>query len=177
MTPRKRAPTSLKSRRANLLTRGWRARVSTRLPKRSYAGIREREAAENFEALPAVDALKAHVAHTFDYHAAHPEFVRLVMNENIHRAEHLAQVEGIKDRNERVIAQLQAIIDKGVAEGTFRAGLDPVDLHMTISALSFYNVSNRYTFSLNFGRDIGAPEAVARRREQIVEMVLRTVAH
>jgi hypothetical protein len=48
---------------------------------------------------------------------------------------------------------------------------------MTISALSFYNVSNRYTFSLNFGRDIGAPEAVARRREQIVEMVLRTVAH
>jgi AcrR family transcriptional regulator len=145
--------------------------------ERSYAGIREREAAENFEALPAVDALRAHVAHTFDYHAAHPEFVRLVMNENIHRAEHLAQVEGIKDRNERVIAQLQAIIDKGVAEGTFRAGLDPVDLHMTISALSFYNVSNRYTFSLNFGRDIGAPEAVARRREQIVEMVLRTVAH
>lgn len=144
--------------------------------ERSYTSIREREAAENFEAMPAIEALKAHVAHTFDYHVAHPEFVRLVMNENIHRAAHLAQVPGIKDRNEAVIAQLQAIVEKGVAEGTFRRGLDPVDLHMTISALSFYHVSNRYTFSLNFGRDIGAPAAVAQRREQVVDIVLRSIS-
>jgi AcrR family transcriptional regulator len=144
--------------------------------ERSYAAIREREAAENFETLPADAALRAHVAHTFDYHAAHPEFVRLVMNENIHHAEHLKQVPTIKDRSKLVIESLRAIIDKGVKKGIFRSDIDPVDLHMSISALCFYNVSNRYTFSTIFNLDIGAPKAMALRRKQVEDMILSWVA-
>lgn len=143
--------------------------------ERSYANIRDREMAENFQALPADEALAAHVGHTFDYHASHPEFIRLVMNENIHRAEHLQHVHGIKDRNQMVIASLQAIIDKGVAAGLFRPDIDPVDLHMSISALCFFNVSNRYTFSTIFTRDIGAPDAMAARRERVIDMILKSV--
>ena len=144
--------------------------------ERSYERIRAREADENFEALPASEALRAHIAHTFDYHAGHPEFVRLVMNENIHRAEHLAHVTGMRERNRMVIATLQSIIDKGVAEGIFRDDIDPVDLHMSISALSFYNVSNRYTFSVNFGRDIGDKSVLDVRRGQVIDMIMGWVA-
>jgi Tetracyclin repressor-like, C-terminal domain len=49
----------------------------------------------------------------------------------------------LKQRNKSVIAALKAIIDTGAADGQFRSGVDSVDLHMSISALSFYNVSNR----------------------------------
>jgi AcrR family transcriptional regulator len=143
--------------------------------EQAYGAIREREVAANFEAKPADQALRAHIEHTFDYHAGHPEFARLVMNENIHHAEHLKHVPGIKERNKRVIASLQTIIDKGVAARLFRADIDPVDLHMSISALCFFNVSNRYTFSTIFNRDIGAPKAMAKRREQVVEMILAWV--
>jgi AcrR family transcriptional regulator len=143
--------------------------------ERSYANIREREAEANFEALPADEAMAEHVGHTFDYHAAHPEFIRLVLNENIHRAVHLAHVPGIKDRNKMVIDSLQEIIDKGVASGHFRKDIDPVDLHMSISALCFFNVSNRYTFSTVFGRDIGAPEAMIKRRAQVIATILAAV--
>ena len=143
--------------------------------ERSYAAIREREAEENFEALPADAALKAHVEHTFDYHAKHPEFVRLVMNENIHRAEHLKHVEGIKDRNKRVIASMKAIIGNGVKAGLFRPDIDPLELHLSISALCFYNVSNRYSVSTIFGKDIGAPAMMARRKAWVVSMILAAV--
>ena len=143
--------------------------------ERSYAAIREREAAEDFDTLPADEALRMHTLHTFDYHVRHPEFVRLVMNENIHRAEHLKHVPGIKDRNRTVVAAIKSILDRGVAEGLFKPDIDPVDLHMTISALAFYNASNRYTFSTIFGRDIGSDEAVAKRREQVADIVLATV--
>lgn len=143
--------------------------------ERAYAGIRESEAAANAEALPADQAMRLHVEHTFDYHTANPEFNRLVMNENIHHAAHLKHVAGIKDRNKLVIASMQAIIDKGVAEGVFRDDIDPVELHMTISALCFFTFSNRYTFSHIFGRDIGAPKALAKRKEQIAEIVLSWV--
>lgn len=143
--------------------------------EQAYAGIREREAAANFEALPADQALAAHVAQTFDYHDRHPEFVRLVMNENIHHGEHVGHIEGIKDRNRTVLAFLAAIIDKGAASGLFRADIDPFDLHMSISALCFYNVSNRYTLSAIFGVDIAAPAAVDRRRARVVEMIVASV--
>jgi AcrR family transcriptional regulator len=143
--------------------------------EQAYAGIRAREAERSFEMLPAADALKAQIEHTFDYHANHPEFVRLVMNENIHHGAHIGHVPGLRERNRSVIASLKAIIDKGVAEATFRDGIDPVDLHMSISALCFYNVSNRYTFSANFGVDMSTTKAVKKRRAQVVEIILAWV--
>ncbi len=138
----------------------------------AYARIRETETAMPIETMGAEEALKANVRLTFDYHHQHPEFVRLVMNENIHHGEFIKDVAGIKRRNESVIRVLGDIIARGVAEGVFRDGLDPIDLHMTISALCFYNVSNRYTFSEIFRRDMTSSKAVARRREQVVEVVL-----
>jgi AcrR family transcriptional regulator len=138
----------------------------------AYTRIRETETAMPIETMGAEEALKANVRLTFDYHHRHPEFVRLVMNENIHHGEYIKHVAGIERRNESVIRVLGEIIAKGRSEGVFRDDLDPIDLHMTISALSFYNVSNRYTFSEIFRRDMTSPRAVELRREQVVDVVL-----
>ena len=140
--------------------------------ERAYARIRHQEQAARFETLEPEAALRAVVGHNFDYHFEHPEFVRLVMNENVHHGVHIAQVAGLKERNESAVAQLRAILRKGEEQGVFRAGVDPVDLHTTISALSFYNVSNRHTFLHNFGVDFSDGAYRAKRREQIVECVL-----
>jgi AcrR family transcriptional regulator len=139
----------------------------------AYAKIRARESAANYAAMNAEDALQQYVGHTFDYHAEHPEFVRLVMNENIHYGAHIGAVPGIKERNRSVIATLQEIVGKGAKEGRFRKGIDPVELHMLVSALCFYNVSNRYTFAANFGVDMGLPKVAKRRREVVIETILR----
>ncbi len=140
--------------------------------EKAYAGIREREAEADFDGFSADAAMRAHIETTFDYHTTHPEFNRLVLNENIHHAEHLRHVDGIKDRSKRVITALQAIINQGVSEGVFRDDIDPVDLHMTISALCFFNMSNRYTFSHIFNRDIGGIDALSKRRGQVVDIVM-----
>ncbi|WP_088309790.1 TetR/AcrR family transcriptional regulator [Novosphingobium sp. B 225] len=140
--------------------------------ERAYARIRAQEQAAQFEELQPEEALRAVVGHNFDYHFEHPEFVRLVMNENVHHGEHIAQIESMKQRNQSAIEQLRAILVKGVEQGVFRPGIDPVDLHTTISALSFYNVSNRHTFQHNFGVDFAAPAVRAKRREQIIDCVL-----
>lgn len=138
----------------------------------AYSGIRQTETAIPIEQMSAEEALRSNARLTFDYHHGHPEFVRLVMNENIHHGVYIADLAGIKQRNESVVQGLRAILAKGVAEGVFRDDIDPVDLHMTISALCFYNVSNRYTFSRIFNRDMTSDAAVAKRREQVVEIVL-----
>ena len=49
-------------------------------------------------------------------------------------------------------------------------------MHWQISALCFFNVSNRATFSQIFKRDLGSAESLASLRERVVEMVVRYVA-
>jgi AcrR family transcriptional regulator len=143
--------------------------------ERAYAGIREREVAQNFDAMPAEAAMRSLVEHTFDYHDRHPEFVRLVMNENMLHGVHVAEIAGLKERNRRVVETIAAILDRGVAEAVFREGVDPLALHLTMSAMSFYCVSNRYTIRAGFGLDLSGKKQKAARREQIVETVLASV--
>ena len=78
-----------------------------------------------------------------------------------------------KEQNDRAPGQLRKLIDRGVKSGHFRADLDPIEVHMSISALAFYNVSNRYTFSTIFGRDMTSPKAVASRRETVADIISR----
>jgi AcrR family transcriptional regulator len=141
--------------------------------ERAYQQIRSIESSLDLNAFAPEEALRALVRTTFDHHNKHPEFVRLVMNENIHHGNHIAHLPGLKSRNRTVIAMVREILDRGIAAGVFRGDLDPVDVHMTISALCFYNVSNRYTFSRIFDRDMTSPKAVAARREVVVDIMDR----
>jgi hypothetical protein len=77
--------------------------------------------------------------------------------------------------NRRVIDILARLIARGVAEGSFRDGIDPVELHMNVTALSFYNVSNQFTFAHNFGIDMTSPEAIERRAQQVGDIILAWV--
>jgi len=141
----------------------------------AYRGIRHIETELHLEDLPPEDALRKLVGFTYDYQLANPNFIRLVMNENIHRGEFLAQSKTIQQLNVPAINTLRAVYERGVAAGAFRRDVDPVDLHMSISALCFFNVSNRHTFSLIFKRELDSPRAIGRRRDSIVEMVVRFV--
>ena len=141
--------------------------------ERAYEDIRSLEVSLDLDAMPPDEALRALVRATFDYHTKHPDFVRLVMNENIHHGDHIGHLNIIKARRSTVLLMLRKLIDRGAAAGLFRNDLDPIEVHMSISALCFYNVSNRYTFSRIFDIDMTSPKALARRREMVVDMVER----
>ncbi|MEN9781623.1 MAG: hypothetical protein RL087_1506 [Pseudomonadota bacterium] len=141
----------------------------------AYRRIRSIESDLHLQDLAPEAALRTLVAFTVDYQRANPDFIRLVMTENIHRGVFLEGSRTIQELNIPAITAVKEIYERGVKEGVFRKGIDPVDLHMSISALSVFNVANRHTFALIFKRDLDAPAAVAARRESIVEMVLRFV--
>jgi AcrR family transcriptional regulator len=141
--------------------------------ERAYEQIRDIESSLDLDAMSPEDGLRALVRATFDHHNKHPDFVRLVMNENIHHGDHIGHLSNIKARKTTVLTVLGKLIDRGVASRVFRKGLDPVELHMSISALCFYNVSNRYTFSRIFDKDMTSAKAIAARREIVVDTIDR----
>lgn len=139
----------------------------------AYSRMRMTEAALDLEDLPPAEALAKLVRFTFDHHNSHEDFIRLVMIENIHHGEFLAKSSVIQKLNVTAIDAVRRLYGRGVEQGVFRAGLDPIEVHWQISALCFFNVSNRATFSQIFKRDLGSRKSLDSLREAVVEMVVR----
>ena len=139
----------------------------------SYRKIRQEETDLHLEDLEPEAALKRLVGFTFDRHLRNESYVRIVMSENIHRGQFLRQSQYIQDLNLPAIDAIRDLYQRGVASGVFRPGLDLIDIHASISALSFFNVSNRHTFGLIFKQDTQDPGYLAHRRECVIDMVWR----
>lgn len=141
----------------------------------SYRKMRETESSLNLEDLDPEQALRALVEFTFYHHSSNEDYIRLVMSENMERGAYLTQSATIRELNVPAIKAIEQLYERGVRQGVFRAGLDPVDIHASISALTFFNVSNQYTFGLIFKSDLRATEAATLRCASITDMVLRFV--
>ena len=141
----------------------------------AYRKVRTTEAQLDLEHLRPTDALKKLVEFTFDHHHSNEAFIRLVMIENIHHGEYLARSKTIQELNVSAIGELERVYQRGLQAGIFRKGLNAIELHWQISALAFFNVSNRATFSQIFRVDLTSKKAVASLRAQVVDMVLRNV--
>src|SRR5258706_8591509 len=134
-----------------------------------YAEIRQAESLLDLDHLAPVTAIRRIVQFTFDYYLGHEGFVRLVVAENQAKGRHLKKSAAMRALNRPIIDTLGGVIARGQSDGSFRAGIDPVDVHMMIAALGMFNVTNRYTFAAIFQREMGAKGDVRRRRELITE--------
>lgn len=94
---------------------------------------------------------------------------------NIHHGEYLQRSSVIQELNVAAIDVLERLYRRGVRDGQFRSGLDAIDLHWEISALCFFNVSNRATFSRIFRHDLTSDEALARLKHNVTDTILRYV--
>lgn len=140
-----------------------------------YKRLRGAERSLHLEDHEPLEALEELVGFTFDWHATHPQGVRLIMTENIHQGRYVAELPTAKALNSVIINSVRSIVDRGVKSGVIRSDIDPVDLYQSIAALNFFNVSNRYTFSKIFDRDMASPKATAARRASVIDSILRFV--
>jgi AcrR family transcriptional regulator len=116
----------------------------------AYRRLRSVELGLDLEARRPDEALRQLVRSTFDHHHANPDAVRLIMNENLHSGAYLKKSSVIRKLNVPAIDAIRRILERGEKAGLFRQRIDPIDLHMTISALSFHHVANRHSFSIVF---------------------------
>jgi AcrR family transcriptional regulator len=140
--------------------------------EQAYLHIRGEERKLNLLALKPADAVRRLVEFTWDYYLAHPEFLSLLNSANLHRARHLEGSERLREMNSPLIATLGEILEHGRKEGSFRGGIDPVQLYVSIAGLAYFYLSNNHTLSAIFGRDLMAPKARSERLSHMVELVL-----
>jgi AcrR family transcriptional regulator len=139
--------------------------------QRVYAGFRSVEDETALEIADPIEALANLVGSSFDSHIDDPARVRIIMSENLDRGRFARTIDHSAQRN-LVVQTLGRILERGEALGVIRKGIDPIQLHMSISALAFYYVSNAYTFSQVFAFDMTNDENRELRRAEVIETML-----
>ena len=142
----------------------------------AYLDIREAEQALALDHLPPREALERLVRFTWRYYLDNPEFITLVNSANLHRGRHVDGSERLRKASRRFVGMVNDILERGVAEGVFRPGIDPVQLNTTVAAIGYYFLTNRYTSAILYERDMESAAALDARLAFNIDTVLRLVA-
>ncbi|MFO1352276.1 MAG: TetR/AcrR family transcriptional regulator [Gammaproteobacteria bacterium] len=141
----------------------------------AYGQLRSAERALDLEHLPPRAAIERIVDFTWDYYLKHPEFLTLVNSENLHKARHLKKSKILPAMYSDMLHLLQGILERGSGSGEFRAGVEPLQLAISIAALGYYYLTNRYTMTILADFDLMAPAALERRRAEIKRTVIASL--
>lgn len=142
----------------------------------AYLDIRNAEQELDLDHLPPREALETLVRFTWSYYLDNPEFITLVNSANLHEGRHIRESERIRVASRRFVGMVRKLLDRGVASGDFRDGVDPVQLNITIAAIGYYYLTNRFTGSILFERELMDDEALQQRLEFNIDTIMRLVA-
>jgi TetR/AcrR family transcriptional regulator len=102
-----------------------------------------------------------------------PHFLRLLHSENLHGARHIRRSSKIVDLYNPLLTTIREMLQRGVQTRVFRRGVDPMDLYISIAALSAHYISNHHTFEVIFRRQLMTPSRLKQRLEHAADMIVR----
>ncbi|ABR62151.1 TetR family transcriptional regulator [Sinorhizobium medicae] len=141
----------------------------------AYVGIRTAEKSLNLSDLEPEQGIAELAMFTWGYFLEHPEFLSLLGTENLHRARWLRQSTRLKELHSSFIDKLSDLLQRGRKEGLFRPDVDPLNLYLTIAALGYFYLSNQYTLSTIFGRDLMDKSNLDVWKRHIVHVTLASI--
>jgi TetR/AcrR family transcriptional regulator len=137
-----------------------------------FAGIRTQEQTLHLRDLEPLDAMGRLFDFTYDHFAANPLFIRILIGENLADARHLQRSKVVQALSSPLLVAIDEVLRRGVAQGVFRARIDPLQLYVSIVALSYFHISNGPTLSWLFDADLAEPLWRAQRKEHARGMLL-----
>jgi len=138
----------------------------------AYEKIRAEERGLDLEQLDPPEAIRRLIDFTWNYFIRNPEFLALLNTENLARARHLKRSTKVKSMHSPFVEMIRTVVRRGVESRDFQVFVDPVQLYISIAALSFFYLSNSATLSVIFGRDLLKQDAKDERLDHMVALVL-----
>jgi len=140
--------------------------------EQAYLHIRSEERALDVVRLSPVEGMRRLIQFTIQYDSAHPEFISLLVGENLQHARYLRRSKKVQEVHTSLLDVIRDLLERGRRSGVFRSGVDAAELYITIAALGFFYFSNVHTLSVIFGRDFNAPLARQQHLRHTEEVIL-----
>ncbi|WP_296653357.1 TetR/AcrR family transcriptional regulator [Paraburkholderia sp.] len=151
---------------------GSKEQLFTAVLEHAFFALNEAERSLDLADVAPVEAVTRLAHFVWDYYREHPEFLRLINNENLHEARYIQTSTRIREMISPIVATLGAILARGESAGLFRSNLDPLRVYVTLSGMGYYIVSNRFTLAATLGRDFSTPVERAEMVRLNTEMLL-----
>jgi AcrR family transcriptional regulator len=142
----------------------------------AYVAIRSAEGQLHLSSRDPLEGMRELTKFTWRYFIEHLEFLSILNTENLHKAKYLKRSARIFDLHSPFIALIRDLLERGAAQGVFRPDADPVNVYVSIASLGAFYLSNRYTLSTIFRRDLTSPELLddwGRHIETVILSYLR----
>ena len=139
--------------------------------RESYLQIRQGERKLRIGNLDPEDGIRELVRFTLSHFVSKPWFISMLNTENLLGGDAIRQIDDVGDIQSPLIDALNTLLNHGVEMGTFRDGVDPVEIYITIASLCYFPVSNRHTLRVVFRVPIDKPW-LDHRANVIADMVL-----
>lgn len=143
---------------------------------RVYTEVRAEERRLDLGNIDPVEGMRRLIDFTFSFFARHRDYISLLNNENLLRGRFVKRSRAVRPLTLPLLATITDLLQRGYKSGAFRGDVDPMQLHISITALSYFHVSNRYTLSAMFGRDLGADNFMGQRRAHAQSLIMTWLA-
>ncbi|MFA5262561.1 MAG: TetR/AcrR family transcriptional regulator [Opitutaceae bacterium] len=110
----------------------------------------------------------------FKFLDQNPEFVQLLLWENLEKGRHIAAENHLLTKNP-FMNRFRQIVEEGIASGDFNAGINIPHLLIHFIGLCFIYHSNRYSLSQSLGIDLGAAKVKAQGLAQALNLVFEGI--
>ena len=156
---------------------GSKEKLFVEVLEKIYRDMWEAESALALDLSDPVGALQKVVRFTMNHYLSHPEFLTLLNNENLHKGKYVSKSKALKKKelSSPALALMQKIYQSGLKQRVFRRGISPLNIYVTILALNYFYLSNRYTLSAFLGLDLMADDQLSGWQEWVVDVVMRAV--
>lgn len=109
---------------------------------------------------------------TYSHFAANPLFIRILASENLLGAKFLTRSKRVSTLSSPLLLAIKEVLSRGEKEGVFRRGIDPLQLYVSMVAMSYVHISNAPTLSHLFGTNLSSPSWKVQRRRHATEMMI-----
>jgi AcrR family transcriptional regulator len=143
--------------------------------ERVYSRIREEERKLNLQELGPIEAIQRLVEFTFDHMRNNPEFVRIAGVENTQRGKFIKKIRPVANAAVDLIVTIDDILKRGARAKILRDDIDAFQLYISILSMSYLHLSNCFTLSATYGRDVADAAWLDARRDHVADMIISYV--
>ncbi len=140
--------------------------------ERAYANIRSHHKDMELRTASPDTAMRGLITSTFRMFVEFPEVIGLLVSENIHRARHIKNSTLIVSMYDALLEFIRETLDRGVARGIFRSGVDATELFISINAEGYFFLSNHHTLGVILHQDLMTEERLRQRETFITEVIM-----
>ena len=142
-----------------------------------YKSLRANLAPRDLAAMEPEAGMARIVEDVFEFVQRMPKHMAIARDVNRNRGAHLTPAlrRNIRVAARTLVEDITFVLRRGQATRRFAAGIDAEHLYFSIFGLCSFYFTNTYTLSAAVGRDLSRPDAVRKRKAEIVRLILASL--